>query len=161
MYIWKIDRLNEDLVAEEISEREKFKYLIACAVLYLITIYPFSGPISDPNIYDRWSEVRVAVVTLFGLFLIYKCNGGDNGRDLLIRYLSISWVVFIRMIVLLMLPTAIALFVVQEIYMGGVPDETTSIDFAYMTVIEIVYVFWVAKHINRVARASNAQQNLS
>tara|TARA_R110000751_G_scaffold304780_2_gene420510 strand:+ start:180 stop:638 length:459 start_codon:yes stop_codon:yes gene_type:complete len=152
MYIWKIDKLNEELVAGNMPEREVFKYLVASSILYALAMIQYS----NPNSIDTWSGVAAGLVTLIGLFFIYKCNGGDNGKDFLIRYLSISWVVFVRMFVLLMIPTMVFVFTLQEIYMGGIPDETTNIDLIYMTAIEIAFVLWVAKHVNSVARASNA-----
>lgn len=152
MYIWKIDKLKEELIAGELSEREKFKYLAVSVMLYGLAMIRFS----NPNHVDTWSGVGAAIITIAGLFFIYKCNGGDNGKEFLIRYLSISLVIFIRILVLLMIPSLIVLMVVQEIYFGGIPDETTTINFFHMTIIEVVLVFWVAKHINRVARGSNA-----
>ena len=151
MYIWKIDKLNKELITGELSEREKFKYLVASSIIYgLVTIR-----YSSPNHVDTWSGVIAAIVAVIGLFFIYKCNGGDNGKEFLTRYLSISLVILIRVVVLLMIPSLIVLMVVQEIYLGGIPDETTTVDLAYITIVEIVFVFWVAKHINKVARGSN------
>ena len=152
MYIWKIDKLNEELISGDLSQRETFKYLLASSALYALSMIQYS----NANNMDTWSGLIAGIVTLIGLFFVYRCNGGDSGKNFLIRYLSIGWVVFVRMFVLLMIPTMIVVFTLQEIYMGGIPDETTIIDLAYMTVIEIIYFLWVAKHINRVARASNA-----
>jgi hypothetical protein len=151
MYIWKIEKLKEELVAGDMPERETFKYLVASSALYALAMIQYS----NPNSLDTWSGVTAGIVTLMGLFFIYRCNGGDSGRDFLIRYLSISWVVFVRMIVLFMIPALIVIFTLQELYMGGIPEETTNIELIYMTVIEIVFVLWVAKHVNRVARESD------
>jgi hypothetical protein len=151
MYIWKIDQLNKELITGELPEREKFKYLVASSIIYGLAMIQYSSP----NQADTWSGVIAAIVTVIGLFFIYKCNGGDNGKEFLTRYLSISLVILVRLLVLLMLPSLIVLMVVQEIYLGGMPDETTTIDLAYIIIIEVVYVFWVAKHINKVARGSN------
>jgi hypothetical protein len=152
MYIWNLDNLSEELIAGELSERDTFKYLMASSILYGLAVIQYT----NPNNIDTWSGVIAVLVSVFGLFFIYKCNGGDNGKEFLIRYLSISWVVFIRMFVLLMIPSSIAVMVLQEIYLGGIPDGTTNINLIHMTVVEIVSVLWVAKHVNRVARGSNA-----
>jgi len=152
VYVWKIDKLNEELIAEGMSEHEAFKYLVASTVLYSLATIQYS----TVNQFDTWAGILGTIVAIVGLFFIYKCNGGRGGKDIVIRYLSIGWVIFVRMFVLLMLPSLIVIYTLQEIYMGDIPDESTRIDLIYLTIIEIVYIAWVAKHINRVARASNA-----
>jgi hypothetical protein len=152
MYVWKINRLNEQLMSGELSEVEKFKYLIANTIIYSLAMIQYYAP----NAIDTWSGFLYGIIALVGVVIIYYCNGGSSGKHLLQRYLSISWVVLVRMLVLLMLPTMIALFAIQEIYLGGVPDETTYIDMAYTTALEVIYVLWVAKHVNKVARAAHA-----
>ena len=149
MYIWKIHKLNEELISGNIAEREVFKYLVACSILYALLMIQYP----NSNSLDTWSGVICGIVRIIGLFFIYKCNGGDNGKDFLTRYLAISWVVFIRMLVLLIIPTVVVIMTLQEIYLGGMPEETTNIDLICMTVIEAAFVLWVAKHVNKVARA--------
>jgi hypothetical protein len=152
MYIWKIDKLDEELIAGDLSEHETFKYLVAYTILSSLAMIQYS----NPNQFDTWAGILAGLTALLGLFFIYKCNGGRDGKNIVIRYLSIGWVIFVRMFVLLMLPTMIIILTLQEIYMGGVPEESTSIDLYYLTFLEVTYVFWVAKHINYVARKTHA-----
>jgi hypothetical protein len=152
MYFWKIDQLNKDLVSNALPENEKFKYLVASTLFYSFAMIQYSSP----NIYDTLLGAFGGLVALLGLFFIYKCNGGKNGKDIVIRYMTISWVIFIRMFVMLLLPTIILLIAVQEIYFGGLPDESSIIDLVYLTLMEIIYILWIAKHINRVAKESHA-----
>ncbi len=152
MYIWKINNLNKELIAGDLPEHESFKYLMASTVLYSLAMIQYI----NPNRFDTLTGIVAGFVAILGLLFIYKCNGGKNGRHIVVRYMAISWVVFIRMFVLLMLPTMFIVFTLQEMFMGGVPDESTVIDLVYLTFLEITYVFWVAKHINRVAIESNS-----
>ena len=92
MYLWDINGLSNELVAGDLSESQKFRYLFASSVLYSLAAIQYS----TPNEIDTWSGVITSFVTLIGLFYIYKVNGGEKGKNFLTRYLSISWVVFIR-----------------------------------------------------------------
>lgn len=151
MYIWKIDKLNEELIAGDITQREIFKYLMASSILYALAMIKYS----NANTLDTLLGVACMVITVIGLLFIYKCNGGDNGKDFLIRYILISWVVGVRMFVLLTMPVIIVSIILKTIYMGGVSGETTNIELIYIILLNIISVLWVAKHINRVAKASN------
>ncbi len=152
MYIWKIEKLNQELIVGELSQKEQMKYLVANTAIYSLAMIQYS----NPNTIDTWSGVLAGIIALVGVYFIYHCNGGACGRQLLIRYLSVGWIVFIRMFALLMLPSIIVLFALQETFMGGVLDESTTIDLIYLTAIEVIYILWVAKHINKIARSSHA-----
>ena len=152
VYFWKIDKLNEQLISGELSEQEQFKYLMANSILYALAVIQYD----TPNNLDIWAGVIGVFVTALGLWFIYKCNGGQNGKDIIQRYLSVGFVVFIRVFVLFMLPAIIAASVIQEIYLGGIPEETTMSLFMLMIISEVVLVLWVAKHINYIAKHNNA-----
>ena len=152
MYIWKIEKLVEDLSTGDLPENESFKYLVANTVLISLAMIQYA----KPNQFDLWAGILAAIVAVAGVFFIYKCNGANSGKDIVVRYLSISWVVFVRMFVLLMLPSLIVLMVIQSVYMGGIPEESTGVDLVFLTLIEVIYIFWVARYINKIARSSNA-----
>jgi len=85
MYFWKIDKLNQELIAGDLTEHETFKYLLASTVLYSLAMIQYS----NPNQFDTWSGLLSGLVGILGLFFIYRCNGGRNGKNIVIRYLSI------------------------------------------------------------------------
>ena len=154
MYIWKIDELNQQLISSNLTEPDVFKYLMAWTVLNSLAMIRYLVP----NQYDTYNGVMSVVISIIGLAFIYICNGGKNGSHLLERYLSIGWVVFVRFLVLFFLPAYIAMFTIQEIYMGGIAEQTTEMDMAFYLILEVVYILWCAKHINFVAKQSQAEQ---
>ncbi|MDH5389475.1 MAG: hypothetical protein OEY06_13645 [Gammaproteobacteria bacterium] len=152
MYFWKIDKLNEQLISDGLSESEQFKYLMANSILYALAVIQYE----TPNDYDTLAGVVGVFVTIFGLWLIYKCNGGINGKQIIQRYLSVGFIVFIRVFVLFMLPAVIASLVIQEMYLGGIPEETTMSLFIVILASQVVLIFLSAKHINYIAKRTNA-----
>ena len=152
MYFWKIDKLSEELISSELTEAESFKYLMANAVLVALAAIQYEAP----NEYDTWAGIAGFFITIFGLWFIYKCNGGKNGRQIMQRYLSVGFVVLIRLVVLFMLPATIALHVISEVYYGGMSAETNISLFILMLISEVVLILWIAKHINHIAKSTHA-----
>ena len=152
MYIWKIDKLNQQLISSNLTEPDAFKYLMAYTVLNALAMIQYT----IPNQYDTYNGVMSVVISIIGLTFIYICNGGKNGSHLLERYISISWVILVRLMVLVCIPASIAMIAVQEIYMGGLAEQTTEMDMAYYIILEVVYLLWCAKHIKFVAKQSHA-----
>ncbi len=152
MYFWKIKDLSTELIEEGLSQTESFKYLMANTILYSLCTIQYG----NVNEWDNYSVAASIIIAVLGLWFIYKCNGGPNGKDILERYISIGWVLFVRLIVIFLIPAALITFTVQEMYFGGVPDESTAIDFVFIQLFEIIYILLMAKHINHIAKKSHA-----
>lgn len=151
MYIWKIDKLSAQLMSGDLEESESFKYLMASTILYALATIQYDMP----NDFDTLAAIISVFISAGGLWFIYKCNGGKNGKNIIQRYLAIGWVVFVRLFVLFLLPAVIAMTVTQEIYFGGAPEETSIAMFTLMLVSEVIYIIWVAKHIKHIANNSH------
>lgn len=148
MYFWNIEKLNEQIISDELSESESFKYLMANSIMYALAVIQYD----IPNAYDTWGGIAGVFITIIGLWFIYKCNGGSNGKQIMQRYMSVGFVIFIRLFVLFMLPAIIASLIIQEVYLGGIPEETTLSLFFVSLISEVVLILWIAKHINHIAK---------
>ena len=151
MYFWKIDKLNEELISAELNESEGFKYLMANTILYSIGMIPYD----EPNQFDVANGMINVIIGIIGLLFIYKCNGGSAGKQIIGRFLSVGWVIGIRFIALLLIPAVLVATIIQEVFMGGIPEETTIIDVFFMQISTIIYFLWVAKHINYIAKQTH------
>ena len=152
MYMWKIDKLNQQLVSSKLSEPDAFKYITANTILYSLAMIEYTTPTE----YDTYKGILGVFLSIIGVWFIYKCNGGEYGNSFIERYISISWVVFVSFTILFLLPVVIAMIAVQELYMGGMADQTTGMDMALIIISEIMYFLWLSKHINYVAKQSHA-----
>jgi hypothetical protein len=152
MYFWKIDKLNEELIAGELKESNAFKYLFAMTVLYTLGTIQYV----NPNYYDYLIGGISLLITIVGMIYIYNCNGGSNGKRIIERYISIGWVVLIRFLILFCIPAIVALVVLEEVLAFELPEESTIVDVYTIMVFEIVYILWIAKHIKFVAKNTNA-----
>ena len=152
MYIWKIDKLNEQLISGKLKESDAFKYLMAYTIMFALASIQYG----NPNQYDTFGDVVSFFVCVIGLLYIYKCNGGQDGKNIIERYLTIGLVVLVRFTALLLVPGFMIVFTLQELYMGGVPEETDLISAIMTQVFLVIYILWVAKYIKFVADHTNA-----
>ncbi|MCK5335866.1 MAG: hypothetical protein KAQ67_06875 [Gammaproteobacteria bacterium] len=148
MYIWKINKLEQQLIAGRLPESETFKYLMVNIILLSLVTIPYGYA----NSYDSWIGIIGFITAVSGLWIIYKCNGGKNGKHIIERYLAVGWVVSVRLFVLFLLPAIITIMVIQEFYLGGIAAETTQLQVVLTILIELIYYLWFAKHILYIAR---------
>ena len=149
MYFWKINKLKKDLVKQPLSESESFKYLIATTISYSFGMIPYL----ENNILDVYSALMTGIITVFGLYYVYKCNRGSSGSNFLQKYLSIGWVMGIRWIVLVMLPIMIVYFTAVIIY-PGISESTTLLDVVFFNLLYITYFLLLGKHIKSTVKKS-------
>ncbi len=139
MYIWNLSKLKTDLKAGPLAEKEIFLYLCLYTVLYGLAFIPFPGTITY-NVWDALSGLLTTLVTLFGLYYVYRQNGGADGGQFAAKYLSVGFVFGVRWCVMIALP-AILLFYIGRGILSTLPDTTTYIDVLFLTALGTHY-FW-------------------
>lgn len=146
MYFWKIDKLKNDLLEKPLSESETFKYVFANLLVYSLTMLP----LLENNIWDFYSGIIMAVITMVGTYYLYKCNKGASGNNFLQKYFALGWVVSIRWIVLIMLPIMTIFYIGIAIY-SGVPEQTTLADVILSNTVYMSFFWLLGKHIKEVS----------
>lgn len=93
MYFFNLKSLTKELKEQNMSEKDKFLYLI-CNIFVYFTISFSSFWI------DYKSTTLVVIISTFPLlYLPYVFNGGGRGSYFLEKYLSLSWVAFFRVVI--------------------------------------------------------------
>src|SRR5688572_12862369 len=110
MYFWNITEFKEALAARPMTDREALPYLIIFVALFP-ALYSFGG--SEQNDWDLLGSLLTFLFGVFGTILAYVQNGGTGGSDFIKRYLALSWVVGIRLFVM-MVPIVIVILLVLE-----------------------------------------------
>lgn len=157
MYLWKIDKLKEELRQGSLSEKESFKYLLAWEILYSLVLIPFPVEWSVLDVYDGLLELVLAIL---GIAYVYKVNGGSAGKYFLQRYLSIGWVVFVRFSVFVTIPVIIAYGVVYGVATNGadMPEQTTWLDIALLGLVSMAYYLISARHMKAITEEEASVQ---
>ena len=153
MYIWKIEDLKKDLKQGPLSEKESFKYLLAFLFFVSLGAIPMEGS----NKWDLYSALAFGAITILGTWYLYICNGGEQGKNFVERYLSLGLVVAIRWTVFIFLP----LFIVYLIAFGEMEmqsGETTSSYMVFGTLTALTYYGLLMKHFKDLVKVSETTE---
>jgi hypothetical protein len=147
MYIWRIDRLKKELLEGPLPQAEQFKYLLAYSILFAIV----TVPLPDINVHDTINGAVTLFLTPLGLYLLYYSNGGRNGVQFIEKYLSLGWVFFVRFLVMVVLPVALAAVVLRPVL--HVESEGTDIlDIVLTSLLEIAYYLLLSRQFRELRR---------
>jgi hypothetical protein len=151
VYFWRIDDLKRDLAAGSISEAGALPYLLWTGAVTALVV---SLPLGDPNAWDLATAAVSAALYVAATVFAFRRNGGSAGVSFLVRYLSISWVVAIRIGVLVGIPVFAVLLAVEESLFEPT-DETTALDVVWGFAVELAIYVRLVHHIHDVAGAQH------
>lgn len=93
VYFLRLKPLKEELISPGLAEKERVKYLLAWMILMVFSLGPDSR-IGDP--FRGLLVLGILLITILGVWYAYRRNGGQAGAALLDRYISVGWVVRLR-----------------------------------------------------------------
>ena len=120
MYSWNIEKLKEDIRADRSPEKDRFIYALIYLGLGAIGVEFLTHAPMELRGEGGWDIVVSAsnALIILGTILAFKANGSNDGIDFLGRYLSIGFVVNVRLIVLA-LPIFAMCFLLLEYVFGN------------------------------------------
>jgi len=112
MYFINIKQLKQDIVNKEFTEKDRFIYMFIYIAIYAI-IYElaFFENSTAPVMSDYISSIGTVIITVIGTYYLYRANGGNDGEDFLGRYFSITWVVSMRLLLLVIIFIGISIII--------------------------------------------------
>ena len=142
MYYWKTDRLAEKLKNNDLTQAEYRSYYIATSVLFSIGYYL---TLLEPQV-TLYAVIFEAIggilVTIIGLNIIFRVNGGNSGNSYLNRVVSLSFPLFIKMVVASFV-SAVLLESLRE--MGSVNSEQMDWLYSASVILLQIAFFWRIK----------------
>jgi len=160
MYFWRIELLKREMRQGPLGQRAAFAYVLATLLLYTSTS---AMPIlwnAEPVAVSATDWVSYALMIVFvggGTYAAYRANGGQTGSDFASRYFALTWVLFIRLSVLVFVPAFFLLFGVMVAIAFLQPEGDPSdmvLDWSIAVVIvafEAVYYWCLVHHLKQVA----------
>jgi hypothetical protein len=102
MYWWRLAPLCDDLVADRVTERDRFLYFMLMCVLPL-AVFPLllQPELAPSEAWEWWDHGLNSALILAGAWWWYLANGGGAGRDFLARVVAIGWVITVRTFVVM------------------------------------------------------------
>ena len=97
MIFWNIEKLLKQLSSQKLTQKELFFYLFGLTLIEIIFTNPFSSEGSYlSSMFDWFDWGIVLFCSLISIGVCFISNGGNQGKDFIERYISISFVMTIR-----------------------------------------------------------------
>lgn len=161
MYLWDIKALKKKLVTQSLTEAQVFTYFLAVLTLdtlmyQLSTLFPGTEP---ADVWDYVEYVVTVIFTVGGTLVVYRANGGASGRQFLLRYFPLMWVLTIRFLVFMVpffIVAGLLMFGFAETLFDTEADEAESMSITRAILVAswvwfLVFYYRLAIHMRDVA----------
>lgn len=152
--IWfDIQQLETGLKNRTLSEKQIFYYLLANLILFSVVPY-----IATNNNQNNWLiafEILIIItITIIGTKKTFDINSAGDNKDYYERFLSLSFVVGIRFIVLVLV-LMIPFYIIEDLVAKNISvnkDLTGLSDILFAVVGEVLYYYMLTKSFKRVSQ---------
>ncbi|MEW6533014.1 MAG: hypothetical protein AB1473_19445 [Thermodesulfobacteriota bacterium] len=173
MYLWRVDRLVEDFRNDQVTEREKLKYMILYGICLVVGIQGalWAGQLKglEYSYVDTVNVLIAAVINVYGTYYCYAKNRDGDNRDLITRFLCIGLPVAIRVFVFFIPAFVLVGVVVYRLrVMHGIGTGTNELgqSVSYTTWLDVlldaafsaVMYLYLATKMAAVARVAPASE---
>lgn len=155
MYIWRIDRLKRELALSVRRDSATVPYIIAYLVL-LAFCTELARLVEEPL--DTWRAVNALLVMTSagaGTYVVYRANGGRDGRDFPNRFFPLSFVFGVRFFVAA--GSALPAMHVWWEALGLRVEEVRWFGTLVLLVLVLIYYGRLAAHVRHVAQAADGR----
>ena len=99
MYFWKTNRLVEALNNESLSERDFKNYYLATSIITLVATFLLKVQPSLNMLASIVETLGSAAITIFGINVAFKANGGATGTRFVAKITAICFPLLIKAVV--------------------------------------------------------------
>ena len=148
MNIWRIQKLKDELANQTLSQTNLFFYYFITGIVFSLLIIPNFNYYEDyQEVSSHWIDwISTTSVYLLGLYLCFKANQGDLGKNFIDRVASLEVVLAIRYLVFLYLPLTVLWLIFFE---GGIySDFVLLFNNIILETVVILRVFFCLKEIS-------------
>lgn len=153
MYFWNIEGLKDDL-KNGLSESDKFKYLLVTVFLYWLV---FFFPVGENSILLFVENLVDIILSILVVYLFYLLNGKNLGKNLMERYVSMNFVIWIRAFVFsfpVLLFLVISEYFILDFFAVQSIIIETLVYYVYLISYYAFLIFMLNKHLTSL-RASD------
>ena len=151
MYIWKVAPLIEELKNQKLSQKEQLKYFLTYSLLMILSTDPFLYTDFNYVIYDTIDTVVASVITVIGIIYCYKVNERVDGKDFILRFLTLGLPITVRFVFVIM--------VVFGVYYGFIDSSESEVidtelpDVVMSAIIFSGYYYYFATKFNAIGKS--------
>ena len=148
MNIWQIQKLKDELSNQTLSQTNLFFYYFITGIFFSLLIIPNFNYYEDyQEVSSHWIDwISTTSVYLLGLYLCFKANKGDLGKNFIDRVASLEVVLAIRYLIFLYLPLTVLWLIFFE---GGIySDFVLLFNNIILEIVVMIKVFFCLKEIS-------------
>ncbi|APJ03058.1 hypothetical protein [Silvanigrella aquatica] len=157
MYLWKVNDLKKELIENKMTELDKFKYLFFTAMMYsLVYMLNCFYPVEVTTTFSKVTGVIDFIIDFIAIIVIFKINGGRNGKEFLARYTSLHCVFGIRLLVwfifYFLFVIIASIFISSTMNLNNTDQIQDNLFYAGLNVISIIYYWKIANCIKYIRK---------
>lgn len=153
---FNIKELERKLINNELSDKESFDYLLFSSVL--LTFFTYIGVKEHSNDWLHFLELIISlVITIVGTKATYTINATGGQKDYLKRYISLSFVVGVRLFVFALLVAFILGIIVATINPHSEKDPNSEEigKLIFVLFFGIIYYFQLTNSFKRINKTNS------
>ncbi len=132
---FNINKLEEDISNDNLSEKDGFNYLLAYFILSTIAIV---GGNDEMSWRVQLLDIVIQIIIIIWAFnAIYNINLEIDGKDFFRRFFAISWVIGMRAVVVLLI-----LFVIARIILRTLSENSSTLSFESNPIFDYILVIF-------------------
>jgi hypothetical protein len=150
--IWfDIKKIEKNLVDGNVSDKESMNYLLVILIFSAVGHF-----ISANNFENKWLMLIEVIVFISILVILlrtaFNINTNGDGKDFLKRYIALSLVVKIRLIVFTFFAVPFVIFLVMIGKLSGIGKIISNdiLTVSFSIIINIIYYFMLRNSFRRV-----------
>lgn len=165
MVFWRIGELKRRLQGGPLPQRWAFGYVVITWVLWdLVAGVPGAWNASVDRATPRdWLVYVVGVLTVgVGTYAAYRANGGSAGRDFAARFVALSLVVGLRILILLLIPAMVlfgGLRAMAESRWPGIHENEALAWTESLLLLLVSYVIFAVRLVSHIRDVATVGQD--
>ncbi|MRI32855.1 hypothetical protein EOPP23_07635 [Endozoicomonas sp. OPT23] len=146
---WNINWLKQRLCQKPLSGREF--YIYSFCWLILLSLSFFGTPVIEKDPVTTIFLYLEFAIPVTGLLYAWLCNGGPQGQDFISRFISIGWVVTMRIMVF-----SLPIFFV----LAFAPMEESDLMFETAGTLSGLFIIWrLGHHIEQLRKLQESPKS--
>ncbi|WP_397601831.1 hypothetical protein [Silvanigrella sp.] len=141
MYFLNIKKLKNQIISNQLSEKDKLFYYLGTFIVYLLGYEIIQLESIHRNRYEWFSYAIYFLSAILSIILCYKLNASNKENDFLGKYISISFVLNNLLFVLFIIPFIILTVFIQNELIVGVIFEI------FLSISSLILMYRVFKDI--------------
>ena len=154
MYFWNTKKLEIELINQSLSQKDKFKYLLAFMILTTFAVESSLYLSEKPSILMLCESLLVFLFNVLGTIYCFKVNSQGDDIEFIERYICLSLPIFFRIFAyFLVVFTAYMItgFIIFGDLFDSFIDQTNWVDVIFAVGSELAFYLLLASSFRRVA----------